>query len=179
MQKDRAVAHPLSLFCIFIGGGRLCLAHDHLRRIGSAMVRRWCRRRPNAVRSASKWSPRFLRKNASIPWCGVVSARGLRGDGLVRGPTRHQDRVHRAPVHRASVQDSGRPQRRGGRRGVPAVAHLLHSTSCSPSWVRMHHATSPANTVHVHPSVFTSTAEVKSVPLKIKCILQGMQGSKL
>jgi hypothetical protein len=108
---------------------------------------------------------------------GVVSAQGLRGGGLVGGPTRHQDRVHRAPVHRAPV-NSGRQQRRCGRRGVPAVAHLLHSTSCSPSWVRMHHATSPAN-VHVHPPVFTSTAEVKSVPLKIKCILQGMQGSKL
>ena len=182
------------------------------------------------MRSASKWSPRLLRKNASIPWCGgwdraghpvrcrpiatrssldqiasfgpcppsillvslfvgVVSARGLRGGGLVGGPTRHQDRgssgsghraLHRAPVHRTSVHDhSGRQRRRCGRRGVPAVAHLLHSTSCSPSWVRMHHATSPANTVHVHPSVFTSTAEVKSVPLKIKCILQGMQGSKL
>ena len=44
---------------------------------------------------------------------------------------------------------------------------------------RMHDLTSPANTSHVHPSVFTSTVEAKSVPLKIKCILQGMQGSKL
>jgi hypothetical protein len=43
----------------------------------------------------------------------------------------------------------------------------------------MHDSASPVNTAHVHPSVFTSMAEAKSVPSKIKCILQGMQGSKL
>jgi len=117
---------------------------------------------------------------------GVVSASG---GGLAGGPTRHhrgrsgsghRAPIRRAPVHRAPVhEDSERRRRRCGIRGVPAVAHSLHSTSYSPSWVRVHDSTSPASTAHVSPSVFTSTAEAKSVPLKIKCILQGMQGSKL
>ena len=110
----------------------------------------------------------------------VVSARGLRGDGPVGDPTPHRTPVHRDHRDHPAVYDhSERRRRRCGIGGVSGVAHLLHSTSYSPSWVRVHDSTSPANTAHVHPSVFTSTAEAKSVPLKIKCILQGMQGSKL
>jgi len=80
---------------------------------------------------------------------GVVSASG---GGLAGGPTRHhrgrsgsghRAPIRRAPVHRAPVhEDSERRRRRCGIRGVPAVAHSLHSTSYSPSWVRVHDSTS-------------------------------------